>query len=156
MKKLFSLAMALVLALSLAACGQDSGSGKSADLPKVLETMKSEVGFSDVIELDEAGLKSNYGIEADDVKQFAAKIKSTGTEYDQVLLFEGIDTDKANNIKKALDTWYEYEKSQTVSYLPEQYAIIEKCSVKQQGNYVSLIVSEQADKINGIYEESFQ
>ena len=34
MKKLFSLAMALVLALSLAACGQDSGSGKSADLPK--------------------------------------------------------------------------------------------------------------------------
>ena len=80
MKKLFSLAMALVLALSLAACGQDGSSGKSADLPKVLETMKSEVGFSDVIELDEAGLKSNYGIEADDVKYINLIIIVTRTE----------------------------------------------------------------------------
>ena len=154
MKKAVSLLLSLICLVSLAACS--GGGAKNADLVKVMEEIEKQVTMSDMMEITENDLKSVLGVDPVDVKQFAAKIKSTGTEYDQVLLFEGIDTDKANNIKKALDTWYEYEKSQTVSYLPEQYAIIEKCSVKQQGNYVSLIVSEQADKINGIYEESFQ
>ena len=79
MKKLIAFTMMLVMTLSLAACSQSGdNSGKTADLPKVLETMKSEVGFSDVIELDEGGLKSNYGIEAEDVKQYAALVDASG------------------------------------------------------------------------------
>ena len=155
MKKIVSLLTVLVCLLSLAACS-GGGGAKSADLAKVMEEIEKQVPMSDMMEITKDDLKSVLGVEPDDVKQFAAKIKSTGTEYDQILLFEGNDTDAANNIKTALDTWYEYEKSQTVSYLPEQYAIIEKCSVKQDGNYVSLIVSSEADKINSIYEESFQ
>ena len=68
MKKLVSLLTILVLTLTMAGCSQNGGSGKSADLPKVMETMKSEVGFSEVIDLNEDGLKSNYGINGEDVK----------------------------------------------------------------------------------------
>lgn len=154
MKKLFSLAMALVLALSLAACGQDSG--KSADLPKVLETMKSEVGFSDVIELDEAGLKSNYGIEADDVKQFAALADASGIKCEEVVLIEATDSDAAKTVKEQLDKRMESKLAQNKDYLPEQYAIIKKCSVEQNGNYVSMIVGAEHEKLTQIYNESFK
>lgn len=156
MKKLFSLAMALVLALSLAACGQDSGSGKSADLPKVLETMKSEVGFSDVIELDEAGLKSNYGIEADDVKQFAALADASGIKCEEVVLIEATDSDAAKTVKEQLGKRMESKLAQNKDYLPEQYAIIKKCSVEQNGNYVSMIVGAEHEKLTQIYNESFK
>lgn len=155
MKKLIALMMTLVMTLSLAACSQSGNSGKTADLPKVLETMKSEVGFSDVIELDEGGLKTNYGIEAEDVKQFAALVDASGIKCEEVVLIEATDADAAKRVKEQLDKRLESKLAQNKDYLPEQYAIIKKCSVEQDGNYVSMIVGEQHEKLTEIYQKAF-
>lgn len=156
MKKLIAFTMMLVMALSLAACSQSGdNSGKTADLPKVLETMKSEVGFSDVIELDERGLKSNYGIEAEDVKQYAALVDASGIKCEEVVLIEATDADAAKRVKEQLDKRFDSKLAQNKDYLPEQYAIIKKCSVEQSGNYVSMIVGEQHEKLTEIYQKAF-
>ena len=156
MKKVLALVMTLVLAISLAACSQDSGSAnQSADLPKVLETMKSEVGFSDVIDIDEAGLKSNYGIEAEDVKQFAALADASGIKCEEVVLIEAKDADAAGRVKAKLEKRMESKLAQNKDYLPEQYAIIKKCKVEQKGNYVSMIVGAEHEKLTQIYQEAF-
>lgn len=155
MKKLIALMMTLVMTVSLAACSQSGNSGKTADLPKVLETMKSEVGFSDVIELDEGGLKTNYGIEAEDVKQFAALVDASGIKCEEVVLIEATDADAAKRVKEQLDKRLESKLAQNKDYLPEQYAIIKKCSVEQDGNYVSMIVGEQHEKLTEIYQKAF-
>ena len=155
MKKLIALMMPLVMTVSLAACSQSGNSGKTADLPKVLETMKSEVGFSDVIELDEGGLKTNYGIEAEDVKQFAALVDASGIKCEEVVLIEATDADAAKRVKEQLDKRLESKLAQNKDYLPEQYAIIKKCSVEQDGNYVSMIVGEQHEKLTEIYQKAF-
>lgn len=154
MKKILSLLAVLVLAITMVGCSQDN-SNKSADLPKVLETMKSEVGFSDVIELDESGLKSNYGIDADDVKQFAALVDASGIKCEEVVMIEAKDADAAKTVKEQLDKRMESKLAQNKDYLPEQYAIIKKCSVEQSGNYVSMIVGEQHEKLTEIYNKAF-
>ena len=155
MKKFVSLLAVLVLTLTMAGCSQSGGSGKSADLPKVLETMKSEVGFSEVIDLDENGLKSNYGIDADDVKQFAALVDSSGIKCEEVVLIEAVDSDAAQTVKEQLDKRMEAKLAQNKDYLPEQYAIIQKCSVEQDGNYVSMIVGAEHEKLTEIYHNAF-
>lgn len=150
-----ALMTALVLALTLAACSQGNAD-KTADLPKTLETMKEQVEFSDVMELDEAGLKTNYGIEADDVKQFAALVDTSGIKCEEVVLIEATDADAAKTVKEQLEKRMESKLAQNKDYLPEQYAIIEKCSVEQSGNYVSMIVGQEHEKLTEIYHNAFE
>lgn len=155
MKKLMTLAMMLILTLTMAACSQNGDAGKSADLPKTLETMKTEVGFDDVVELDKDGLKTNYGIDGEDVKQFAALVDASGIKCEEVVLIEAKDTDAAKTVKEQLDKRMESKLAQNKDYLPEQYAIIKKCSVEQNGNYVGMIVGEQHEKLTEIYHNAF-
>lgn len=155
MKKLMTLAMMLILTLTMAACSQNGDAGKSADLPKTLETMKTEVGFDDVVELDKDGLKTNYGIDGEDVKQFAALVDASGIKCEEVVLIEAKDADAAKTVKEQLDKRMESKLAQNKDYLPEQYAIIKKCSVEQNGNYVSMIVGEQHEKLTEIYHNAF-
>ncbi len=150
-----ALMTAMVLALTLAACSQGN-TDKTADLPKTLETMKEQVEFSDVMELDEAGLKTNYGIEADDVKQFAALVDTSGIKCEEVVLIEATDADAAKTVKEQLEKRMESKLAQNKDYLPEQYAIIEKCSVEQSGNYVSMIVGQEHEKLTEIYHNAFE
>lgn len=155
MKKLMTLAMMLILTLTMAACSQNGDAGKNADLPKTLETMKTEVGFNDVVELDMDGLKTNYGIDGEDVKQFAALVDASGIKCEEVVLIEAKDADAAKTVKEQLDKRMESKLAQNKDYLPEQYAIIKKCSVEQNGNYVSMIVGEQHEKLTEIYHNAF-
>ena len=154
LKQWTAMVLALVLALSLAACGQ-GGSGKSADLPQTLETMKNEVGFTDVMDLDENGLQINYGIQADDMKQFAALVDTSGIKCEEVILVEAVDSNAAQRVKEQLDKRMESKLAQNKDYLPEQYAIIQKCSEEQDGNYVSMIVGQEHQKLTEIYQKAF-
>lgn len=155
MKKLMTLTMMLILTLTMTACSQNGDTGKNADLPKTLETMKTEVGFSDIVELDQEGLKTNYGIEEEDVKQFAALVDASGVKCEEVVLIEAKDADAAKTVKECLDKRLKSKLAQNKDYLPEQYAIIQKCSVEQDGNYVSMIVGQEHEKMSEIYHNAF-
>lgn len=155
MKKLITLMMTLILTLTMASCSQSGTAGKNADLPKALETMKTEVGFQDVVELDKDGLKTNYGIDGEDVKQFAALVDASGIKCEEVVLIEAVDADAAKTVKEQLEKRMESKLAQNKDYLPEQYAIIKKCSVEQNGNYVSMIVGQEHEKLTEIYEKAF-
>ena len=108
-----------------------------------------------MIELDEGGLKSNYGIEAEDVKQYAALVDASGIKCEEVVLIEATDADAAKRVKEQLDKRFDSKLAQNKDYLPEQYAIIKKCSVEQSGNYVSMIVGEQHEELTEIYQKAF-
>lgn len=143
-KKLLCLCMTLLVMLGVTAC---SSSQKTADLPKVME---------DMMDLDESDLMSYYGIEASQVKQFAVYIDSTGIKGDEIILIEGIDADAAKSIKEKIDARYQEKENTMKTYQPEEYAVLKKSKVEQNGNYISLIVSPQGDDLKEIYNKAFQ
>ena len=152
-KKLLCLCMPLLVLLGVPDC---SSSQKTADLPKVMEDMKAIMENKDMMDLDESDLMSYYGIEASQVKQFAVYIDSTGIKGDEIILIEGIDADAAKSIKEKIDARYQEKENTMKTYQPEEYAVLKKSKVEQNGNYISLIVSPQGDDLKEIYNKAFQ
>lgn len=150
MKKTVSIITALLIVLL---CGCSSDSAKP--LSEVFADIKSEVSFSDFREFSTVDeLKKYYGIEAEDVLEFAGGVNTTGVEQEEVVLVKAKDSAAADNVEKALDGRYQAKLNQNKNYNAEQVALIEKCSVERNGSYVSMIVSENAEKITEIYKNA--
>lgn len=150
MKKTVSIITALLIVLL---CGCSSASAKP--LSEVFADIKSEVSFSDFREFSTVDeLKKYYGIEAEDVLEFAGGVNTTGVEQEEVVLVKAKDSVAADNVEKALDGRYQAKLNQNKNYNAEQVALIEKCSVERNGSYVSMIVSENAEKITEIYKNA--
>ena len=148
MKKFLSLLLAVTMLCSLAACG---GGTKQADLSKVMADMKTKITNKEMMDLSAEDLMPNYGIDSADVKQFAAYVDSTGIKGDEIIFLEGKDSDAAKQIKEKLDARYKQKETEMKDYLPEEYAMLKKCSVRQDGTYVCLIVSPQHEDLERIY-----
>lgn len=158
MKKILAtLSLILALALCLTACGggKSASSGGSADLQAVL----SEFKLSDemmTLTLDDLNDVYFMGIDPDDVKQCAAAIHSSGINCDEIIMIEAASADAAERIKGTLEARYQSKLNETDNYLPEENAIIKKCSVTQNGNYVAMIVAPNAAELTEIYNKSFK
>lgn len=154
MKKLLSLLLTVILLCSFTACGGTTT--KQADLSKVMADMKAKITNTEMMDLSTEDLMPNYGIEPADVKQFAAYVDSTGTKGDEIILLEGKDADAAKRIKEKLVARYQQKEVEMKDYLPEEYAMLKKCSVTQDGNYVSMIVSPQYEELQQIYNAAIK
>ena len=154
MKKLLSLLLSVILLCSFTAC--TGASAKQADLAKVMTDMKAKITNKEMMDLSKEDLMANYGIEPADVKQLAAYVDSTGTKGDEIILLEGKDADAAKRIKEKLDTRYRQKEVEMKDYLPAEYAVLKKCSVTQDGNYVSMIVSPQYEELQKIYNAAIK
>ena len=147
MKKILVLLLAAVMLLCCA-CGKT----EAKPLPEIYNDIKAQVGFENVTELDEARLMERfYGITEDMMAEFAGCVNASGVNQEEVVLVKAADETAAAAVKEKLDNRYQAKLQQNKNYNPEQAAIIEKCSVQQDGLYVSMIVSDKADKINEIY-----
>ena len=152
MKKL--MALALTACLLLAACA--GGPAKYADLAAVQAALSEACDLEGMMALSEDDLLDMYGIKMEDVKQYAALIAKTSTSADEILLFEGKDADAAARLKAQLDKRYQAKLNEAKDYLPDEYAKISACKVMESGNFVSLIVSADAEALVKIYQDSFK
>lgn len=155
MKKLIIILLSAVMLLSFAACGGGTAT-KQADLTKVMADMKAKLTNTEMMDLSKEDLMPNYGIDANDVKQFAAYVDSTGIKGDEIIFLEGKDADAAKRIKEKLDARYKQKEVEMKDYLPEEYAMLKKCTVNQDGNYVSMIVSPQYEDLDKIYNAAIK
>ena len=154
MKKLLSLLLLAVMILTLSACGGgDKQSAKSADLKAVLAKFTFD---GEMLEMDENDMLDVYGIQAADMKQFAAAVNTSGIDCDEVVLVEAKDADAASRVKEALDKRYQAKLNETKDYLPDEYTKISACKVEISGRYVSMIVSADAEELTRLYKDSFK
>ena len=59
---------------------------------------------------------------------------------------------EGESIKAALQVLVDEKRGEMEDYLPDQFEIVDKSEVKTKGNYVYLVISEQADAITKIIE----
>ena len=150
MKKLICLtAIIAVLSIMLCACGQ-----AAKPLSEVFEQMKTDYNITDMMEFDSVDDFSRYGIAADDIEEYAGGINKSGVDQEEIVLIRATDSDAAERIRTSLENRLESKKNETKNYNPEQYAIMEDCTVDVDGNYVSLIISENADAMKADYKKA--
>lgn len=149
MKKIITLAVAMVMCLSLlAGCGS-----KDVNLNDVMTKLNSDYSLSldPLSSVDE--LNTYYSINTEDVKQFAAEIDSTNDAPKEIVLIEATDADAASRVEEALTSRLNSIMATYNSYSPDQVDMVKACKVTKDGNFISLIVADQAPEMLDVYYE---
>lgn len=149
MKRIFAVAVALVLCLSLlSGCGS-----KDVNLNDVMTKLNSDFSLSLQTLSSADELNTYYSISTDDVKQFAAEIDSTNDAPKEIILIEATDADAATRVEEALTNRLNSIMATYNSYSPDQVDMVKACKVTKDGNFVSLIVADKAPDMLNVYYE---
>ena len=156
------LAAVLAAVMLLCSCSSGGSSSSGADssqsggktLTDVWSAVKNEVIFSDFNEFTEAKkLKRYYGITEDMISEYAGGVNGSGVNQEEIVLVKAADDTNAAAIKEKLDNRFNSKLNQNKNYNAEQAKMIEGCKVEQNGLYLSMIVSDNAEQITKIYKE---
>ncbi len=159
MKKIIALVLAALLGVAvLAGCGESaSEANKSVELVAVLDKINTDNNLSLEKVTDVKMLKRYYTIDEGDVKQFAVEMDKSNTNAPvEIVLIEATDADAAGRIESALNTRYNSVLSTYTSYTPEKVDMVKACKVTKDGNFVSLIIADNADAMVKAYQESIK
>lgn len=154
MKKLSLAVCAAALSLTLFACGGEAT--KNANLEEVMSQISSQVTLGDMMDYSKEDLKGAYGINPEDVKQSVAKVASDGLSADEIVMIEAVDSDAAVRIREKLQDRYQAKANENINYNPTEYAVIQKCSVQREGNFVTMFISDDAAKMTSTFESALQ
>ncbi len=157
MKRIVSLVLVALLAVAVfAGCGGAGNDAKKVDLPAVMDSINSANGLS-LEKLDSADMLTRYySIDAADVKQFAAEMDKNNDAPVEIVLIEAVDADAAGRVETALTTRYNSILRTYNSYTPEKVAMVEACKVTKDGNFVSMIVADNAAAMLKTYQDSLK
>ena len=154
MKKVLSLMLALVLVLSLAACGGKTEEVADVDVNALYDSFGQYM--PDMFFPDEDTMMNFLGIDAKDCQQYMVAICAEGMRSDEVWLIQAKNASSLEKLKKLAETRIEAKKDETVSYAPDQYVVVEKAAVLTKGNYLALLISPDVDALKAGFEAAFQ
>lgn len=141
MKKITVLLLCAVLLISLAACGGGSDTNVTLDVNEAYTRLTQAATLPEMLELD-AGLMLDYcGIKEADVTAAKVLICADSLRTDEIWLVQAKDAAAADAIVKLAEKRLTKKGEESITYSPEQYAVVEKAELLRQGNFVALIVS---------------
>ena len=128
----------------------ESKESSKVDLNEILDKINSETGLS-IDKLDDVSrLKRYYDIDEEDVKQFAVE----RDKDNEVALIEAVDGDAASRIEECLQNKLDSLVNLSNSYSPEKAEQVKSCKVTKDGNFVTLIVTDNAETALKVFKDS--
>lgn len=115
------------------------------------EMLAAEV-LPEMMEFPESMVLDFYGIEEADYDQAIFYQSYDSMLADEVVLISAVDDAAASRVEEMLNARLEAKAEEAKGYSPEQFAIIEKCSVVREGEFVALIVSPEKDTLVEIFK----
>ena len=141
MKKITAFFLCALMLVALAACGGDSGNTAALDVNGAYTKLTEAATLPEMLELD-AGLMLDYcGIKEADVTEAKVLICADSLRTDEIWLVQAKDAAAADTIAKLAEKRLTKKGEESITYSPEQYAVVEKAQLLRQGNFVALIVS---------------
>ena len=153
MKKFISLMLTAVMLLTLAACGGKEET-KSVDLNALYESYGAYL--PDMFLPDADTMMNFLGIDAADCKQYVVSICGDGMRADEVWLIEAKDADALARLTELAQTRIVAKEDETVSYAPDQYAVVLEAELLTSGNYLALLISPDVEAMKAGFEAAMQ
>ena len=150
MKRILTLSLALLLVFGLAAC---SGEEKPDDTVKPVEMavadiytqLGEKVVLPEMLTVNENMILDFCGIEESDRKSAVVAICADSLKTDEIWVIEAVDEAAAERIVALAKSRLKKKGEESITYSPEQYAVVEKAQLLQNGNHVILLVSPDVD-----------
>lgn len=146
MKKLTLIFMVLLMAV-MAGCGAKEAPAETEAAPVVLnmqelyDTITAMENMPEMLPLD-VDMQLNFcGIAADDCAQSVVAICADGLRTDELWLIEAVDEAALARIQELAANRLTAKGEESITYSPEQYAVVQKAETIVIGNYFILLVS---------------
>lgn len=105
---------------------------------------------------DEEFISNYYGIDTASLEEYVFSMSEDATSAETIIIMKAKDSSTVSGLSDCLQVVVDEKKNEMENYLPEQFAIVEKSSVQIKDNYVWLVISENADAITKMIEDSIQ
>lgn len=150
-KALLCFTLLLVISVVFCSCAEKS----AVDLNALMIDLNSEFGLTDMTSVSSADeFHTLFLIDRDDITQFSAQYRAEGDIRREIILTQAKDKTAAFQVKTTLYNRLDSFLSGSKSYSPEEYAILEKCSVNVYNDiYVTLVIADNAEEIDSYIEE---
>lgn len=151
MKKLICAVLAIMLLVSLTACGGEKKEDAVApDMRSVYESMKSYLP-TDAMAFDADYVFNAYGVNPEDCKQQVVISYYDGAVTAEIWLIEAVSKDALKSIKALAESRMTSMCEQFQSYDPKAYELAMDAKLVTEGNCLVFIVSENVDTLWDIY-----
>ncbi len=154
MKKVISLLLALSMVLGLAACGGEKEETVVLDINALYESYTQYL--PEMFFPDEDTLLNFLGIQASDCAQYKVAICAEGLRADEVWLIEAKDQTSLETLRQLAETRIASKLDETVTYVPDQYLIVEKAELLVHGLYLALLISPDVEAMKAGFEAAVQ
>ncbi len=134
----------------------EPSSAASVTPASIYAAVGNQVALPSMIEGDDNFISNYYGINPADLDGYVFASAEDPTLADSVIIMKAKSGDGAERIVAALNTVIEQKAVEMENYLPEQYAIVAKSSVKTEGDYIYLVISAEADNIESVIRENLK
>lgn len=135
--------------------GDDGAAGEEIDseavksCEEIYEEITADVTLQSPMVVPEAFV-ANYGIDCSTVDDYIFVMSEMSTSVETVAIFKAGDAAVRESVSAALQTFADGKRAEMENYLPEQFDIVDQSSVKTSGDYVYLVISENAEAIEEI------
>jgi len=149
MKRIIALTIALIMVLSLTACGEKtegetsstSAPAASLDIHKVKDEILKIVANDDPMEITTDRLFDLYQIDTNWVKDSACVATLAGVFPGDIIMIEAKDEASKAEIKKVLEAKLQDLQEQAKNYDKENYELAKTCKICERGNFIALFIS---------------
>lgn len=115
-----------------------------------------KVSLNSPMTLPDEFISNYYGIDVGTLDEYVFSMSEAAISAETVVILKAKDAGSTGALSTALQTVIDQKKSEMENYLPDQFQIVDKSSVQVSGNYVYLVISEQADAISQIIRADIQ
>ena len=154
MKKFGILLVLMLLMISMTACG-GSGSPAETAAPTAVElnmqALCDEIlameNVPEMLPLDPDMQLNFCGIDAADCRQSVVMICADSLRTDEIWMIEAVDEAALARIQTLAENRLTAKAEESITYSPEQYAVVQKAEIITVENYFVLLVSPEADAL---------
>lgn len=126
---------------------------EAKSVEEIYNEIEQGVELISPVPMGDGFITNYYGIEPEKLEEYVFAMSEEATSAETVVIMKVKDAGDVEAMCKALQVVVDEKRSEMQDYLPEQFEIVDKSSVKSKGNYVYLVISGQADAILQIIEK---
>lgn len=158
---ILGVAMATAM-LCLTGCSKSSADGANTEVAQeaanplkateIYDKIKASYTLPDMYEADDDWLMNYYGIDASMLSDYVFA-EADEVHADRVIILNVAEESNVSAVEEKLNAVLDQLQSpEMLSYLPDQADVIKAASIKKKGNTLYLVISADADGIEGIIE----
>ena len=145
----------VLCALVLAGCGAGGkGNGGPAAEPKTPEEMYEQIlkeaQLPEMVLGDDEYILNYYGIDPETLEGYVFASADSAILADAVIILKAKEEGSVEKLAESLRNIKEWKEAEMENYAPDAFKVAKASSVKTEGKYVWLVMSEQSGKIEDI------